>query len=153
METKLKNKITKELLETRFYSVPANNKHDSEFANYKVYKLKDIDLCEQLFESPSNHNNAHYCDYRQTSKTERPPTPAAVNDESNFNQCIYCGKQRACQRRKNICCVCGKCFESRDALIDHDEENIESNTCCRCDNAAKQGKSKDSMDHLYKCAR
>lgn len=140
MDTELKDKITRELLKTRFYSVPANNKRYSEFAYYKVYKLKDIDLCEQLFASPPpNDNNADYCQ--------------SMNDEINFSQCIYCGKQRACQRRENICCVCGRCFDSRNELTDHDEENICSDICCRCNDVAKSGKPENFLEHLNKCAR
>lgn len=151
MDTKLKDQITAELLKTRFYSPSVNNKLDSEFADYKVYKLKNNDLCEQLFENPPpNDTNAHS---GQANEFVLPPTPPPVNDESNFGQCVYCGKQRACLRRTNTCCVCGRCFASSEQLANHDEENIDSDTCCRCNDAAELGKPEKFMNHLNLCAR
>lgn len=131
-----KKKIIEELLKTRFYSVL--NGCNSEFRKYKVYKFKDTDSdVLQLFErppsspTPSNDDDAHH------SQDKKKPT------------CDYCGNQLAnCNRKNNICCVCGVHFPN--GLAEHDDEKILSEICCVCD-AILNNKGEAKKRHLMNC--
>lgn len=154
-----KEKIMKELFKSTLYSVlnKADNRN-SELGEFKVYHFKDTDSCvaqAKLFERPpASVDKAPYSQPSTSAIPATPPASAIVNHVMP-KVCLYCGKQLAhCTRRNGSCCVCAKDCTTDNIIgfADHDEEYINSNICCGCEDV-QSSYAEEFMRHLNKCAR
>lgn len=137
-ELSIEDQIKAELLKKPFYSVLNTLAIDREFAGFTVHHLKPEHTCfSKLFEPQS-----------------QPSTSGQFGEMAMTAQCLYCDEQlEHCLRRNNICCVCKVDFKTTNDLLEHDDLNIESNNCCKCnDEEVPNLKAVRFKDHLNKCA-
>lgn len=140
MDPNIKAEIVKKVSNFRM-NRPLKDK-ESAIRHYTMYTFNDQDDCiKSMFQAHPNVDNNR----RRRSSTSRPSQPPS--GRANFNatfiskeglrECQLCGRQYKNRLHRNLfygkltCCVCNSPFENLTSLIEHADQTLKKNICCK----------------------